>query len=164
MSGALLKRELEETGAIPYRVGGRVRVAYTDGTKELVIEKMQKAVRLMARHIAEDLPEPDAEQKRKWHKAGLKQLDICDEPCPEGVLLTEVGVDWLVERCKRYHFSPQLNEAGDGLKFVPDDGWSMDDRAVNGGTISGVRSVCPRWFLDACKRRKQEIVDFLKRV
>lgn len=162
-AGHLVVSKLKKHGSIPYRLGGRVRVAYTDGIPEAAVEKMQNMVKVMAHHIAEKLDEPDGEAKKKWQAAGLKQLDVCDEPCPEGILLTEVGVDWLVDRCARYHFRLELKPDG-GLRYVPADGWQMRDwKNQSGQTISGVESVCPRWFLDACKRRKAEIIEFLKK-
>lgn len=143
--------------AIPYRVGGRVRVAYTEGTPDLVVQRLKEAVAEFADRIAEDLPEPDGETKQRWRKAGLRQLDVCDEPCPDGVNLTECDVGWLVERCRRYHFALRLSEQGT-LAFTPDAGWKMEDEVTPHGVRSGIKGVMPAWFAEACKRRRPEII------
>ena len=143
---------MKQVNAIPYRVGGRVRVAHPVETSELAVEKMEKAVKVMAKHVSEKLPEPDGPTKVKWLNAGLKQLDVCDEVCPEGVSLTECPVEWLVGRCGRYHFDLVLSgDEPPKLKWALHTGWHMDDKEVRGGKVSGVKSIMPLWFVDACK-------------
>ena len=77
-------------------------------------------VKVMAKHVSESLSEPDGVMKENWRKAQLRPLDICDEVCPEGVNLTQCPVEWLVERCARYHFDLSLTDTNQpALKFVP---------------------------------------------
>lgn len=159
----LFMEAMHKAGAIPYRVGGRLRAAYTDGTTDEVLDRMKDAVRKMAAHVSETLPEPDGPTKVKWRNAGLKQLDVCDEVCPEGVSLTECPVEWLVERCKRYHFDLSLAPTDPPtLLFLPNAGWELADKPVPGGVISGVKSIIPPWFAAACRNRKGEIISHLK--
>lgn len=154
---------MHKAGAIPYRVGGRLRAAYTDGTTDEVVDRMKDAVRKMAAHVSETLPEPDGPTKVRWKKAGLKQLDVCDEVCPEGVSLTECPVEWLVERCKRYHFDFVLGGPDQSsLMYGRHEGWELEDKTVNGGVISGIKSIVPCWFAAACRSRKGEIINHLK--
>jgi hypothetical protein len=143
--------------AIPYRVGGRVRVAFTEGTPDLVLNRTKECVAEFADRIAEELTEPDGPTKKQWRKAGLRQLDVCEEPCPEGVNLSECDVAWLIERCRRYHFTLRLTEQGT-LAFTPDEGWKMEDEVTPAGVRSGIKSVMPSWFAETCKRRKIEII------
>ena len=146
MSVSQFKVAMQQCGAIPYRVGGRVRCAYAADTTEKVLEKMQKAVRVMAKHVSETLPEPDAEMKERWRKAQLRPLDICDEVCPEGVNLTQCPVEWLVERCARYHFDLSLTETNPpALKFVPHEGWELLDKTHWRGWTSNEPASLRAW-------------------
>ena len=164
MSVSKFNELMNRAHAIPYRVGGRVRVAYTDGTPALAVEKMEKAVRTMAGQIAERLAEPDRDTKVRWDKAGLTQLDVCDEPCPDGVSLVDCPVAWLVERASRYHVRFYVTPEGKiGHEGV--DGWQAADRKVEWKgqerVISGYLSVMPTWYIDAINRRKAEVIAHL---
>ena len=161
---AMFGASMAKAGVVPYRVGGRVRVAAKPDLPKDAVEKMRELVKVMAKHVSESLSEPDGVMKENWRKAQLRPLDICDEVCPEGVNLTQCPVEWLVERCARYHFDLSLTETNPpALKFVPHEGWELLDKTHSSGlVIAGVKSIIPGWFADACRRRKGEIVEYLK--
>ena len=158
---ARFNAKMWEAGAIPYRKGGRVRVAYTQDTPPATLEAMRAVVRKMAETLSDKWKEPTPADGQQWMRAGLRMLDVCDEPCPQEVKLTEVGVDWLVARCARYHFRLQISGEGN-LEFVGVDGYQRDDREGKFGPVSGFLSLTPKWFLDALNARKAEIVNHLQ--
>lgn len=155
-------RIMARAHAKPYRSGGRVRVAYTGGTPDRTLDLMKKAVQEMAGRIADGLEEPDADTRRAWAAANLRQMDVCDEPCPDGVRLTEVDPGWLLDRAReRYHCEFYLGEDG-ALKHRGVGGWQAKDEPTKWGVRSGYLSVTPAWFVQAVKMRKADIVAFLK--
>jgi hypothetical protein len=152
---------MKQHGMIPYRKGGRVRVAYTPNTPPTMLEILHRMVAKFAERLAEGWEEPTREETGQWFKAKLVTLDVGDEPCPPGVKLTEVGADWLAARAARYHFDLALTPDGH-LDLVGHAGWTRDDRQGPKGVVSGFLSLTPQWYLNALERRKAEVVEFLK--
>jgi hypothetical protein len=152
---------LKTHGMIPYRKGGRVRVACTPTATDAVKEAARRLVAKFAERLAEGWEEPTREETGKWFKAKLVTLDVGDEPCPPGVKLTEVGADWLAARAARYHFDLALTPDGH-LDLVGHAGWTRDDRQGPKGVVSGFLSLTPQWYLKALEHRKAEVVEFLK--
>lgn len=148
-STALFDRLMHKAGAKSYRVGGRVRVAYTDGTDAKILDAMKEAVRTMSGRVAEGLAEPDAATKAAWFKAGLVMLEVGDEPCPDGVSLADCPAAWLVERCRRYHAALTVKDGKLGM--TPDAGKTRDE----------VLKITPAWFVNAVKNRKADLLDHL---
>jgi hypothetical protein len=140
-----------------------LEVAYQPGTNDVQLGAIKEAVCEFAAKLTDVVSEPDEQKESQWRSTGVKHKTLCDEPCPDGVLLTECPVGWLLERANRYHVRLVLTrDDPPKLEYVPHHGRHKYDCYGVKGMVRGVVPLMPRWFTDACRRRSQEIINFLK--
>lgn len=147
-----LARLLVKAGAVPYRRVGKIRVAHDPRTPADTLKAVFRAVEVMARDAAlvDRWGEPPGNKVTEWRKQGLVPADVCDDPCPRDVDPKTCPAAWLVARCQRYHF--RCVPAPGGLAFEGTDGWEL----------KSVVPLLPAWFTNACRTRRQELVEHLE--
>lgn len=147
-----LNRLLARASVTPYRRVGKIRIVHDPRTPADTLAAAVEAVKAFAGTLADSWSEPSRATADQWQAAGLRPLDICDDPCPRGIDPLACNAAWLVARCGRYHFRLTSPEPG-RLLGVPHDGWSMD----------AIKRLLPGWFVDASRRRVAELADALTR-
>lgn len=144
-------RLLTRAGVIPYRKGGKVFVALDPRTPGDTLTAAVTAVQAFAGSQINAWTEPTQQQRQEWTASGLQPRLVCDEPKPKDLDLRSCPVGDLVARCSRYHFRLSSTRPGE-LKFEAVDGWQMAD----------VTKHIPAWFIDACRGRREEIIEAIR--
>ncbi len=138
---------LTRAGVTAFRRVGKVRMIYDPQTPTETIAAALEVVRRVTRHVPDSWDEVPGYDVADAKARGLFVADVCDDPCPPDVKPDECPVEWLVERCARYHFRVAAAPP-EGIAFEGTDGWTVKD----------VVPLLPGWFAEACKTRRAEIV------